>query len=189
MAIGGGMVLLATGVYAQKAETEMRYDRDKDHSDRELSEPKMAYDRNEFTIDFFAGYTLGESTIKHLNRRNVDRGNWGGGIGVNYFFTRYVGIGADAYIAEDFHDEFIDYASTSLIFRWPIANNNCGLAPYVFAGGGHEFDPIDQNSWHAGGGLEFRCGKNFGIFTDARFIWQHRTDDIGLARLGVRLAF
>src|SRR5688572_30584505 len=96
MAIGGGTLVLATGVFAQKAETEMRYDRDKDR-DRELSEPKMAYDRNEFTIDFFAGYSLGESTIRRLNRRNIDRGNWGGGIGVNYFFTRNFGIGGDAF--------------------------------------------------------------------------------------------
>ena len=190
LSIAGGIVLAAGTLSA--ADVEMKYDQKKDRpdTDDDVDRPVgMAYDRNEFSLDFFLGYTLGESTIERLNRKNLDHGDWGGGIGANFFFTRHIGVGADAYIAEDFDGSFIDYASASLIFRFPIDNNDWGLAPYVFGGAGHTFDPIDRNSFHAGAGLEFRCAKGFGIFADARFIWMHRSDDFGLGRLGVRLHF
>ncbi|MBA4147851.1 MAG: outer membrane beta-barrel protein [Verrucomicrobia bacterium] len=153
---------------------------------------RFAYDRegdfyraNEFSFDVFGSY--------HRNSQNEDDffdqpkgGRWGGGIGLNYFFTRNIGIGVDTSIHNN-RGAFIDNASLSAIARFPIAES--GFAPYILGGGGRIFDPTDAWSLHAGVGFEFRFNPNTGIFIDGRYAWGEDSNDYSLIRSGLRFAF
>src|SRR3954453_18331386 len=65
---------------------------------------------NEGSIDLFGSYAT-------RDRYGNGEDGWGGGIGLNYFLTRYVGIGADSYIEE----WKVPYrVNGSLLIRLPI---------------------------------------------------------------------
>jgi hypothetical protein len=145
------------------------------------------YRDHEFSIDAFASGSLGEQTIDHISGDRIERnGRLGAGAGVNIFFSRYVGIGGDAY-SENTTGPFVDYASGNLILRFPIINT--GIAPYIFGGGGYQFDPVSQRLAQAGGGIEFRFAEHVGFFVDARYVFADKTDDYGVGRAGLRFNF
>jgi hypothetical protein len=142
---------------------------------------------NEFSLDGFGGLTVGENTFQHFSGDRVrDNGRLGLGAGANYFFTRYIGVGGEGYTENTAHN-FVDNVSGSLIGRLPLGNS--GIAPYLFGGGGHLFDPRVATSGHGGVGIEFRVNPHFGIFTDARYVFTDRIGNYGLGRLGVRFVF
>jgi outer membrane protein W len=143
---------------------------------------------HEFSVDLFGSLSVGQETIDDISGNRVkDDGRLGAGAGVNYFFTRNIGIGADAY-SENTHDEFVDKASANLIIRFPF--ETAQLAPYVFGGGGRQFDPNEISFGQIGAGLEVRVNPRWAIFTDVRYMFMEKgADDIGLGRLGLRLAF
>lgn len=145
------------------------------------------YRDHEFSIDVFAGGSLGEQTIDHLSGDRIHRnGRLAVGAGANIFFTKYVGIGGDGY-SENTTGPFVDYVYGNLILRFPIVNT--GIAPYIFGGGGYQFDPISQPLADGGGGIEFRFSPNVGIFVDARYVFADKTDNFGVGRLGFRFSF
>lgn len=145
------------------------------------------YRSHEFSVDAFVGGSLGEQSISHISGDRIERnGRMAVGAGANIFFTKYVGIGGDAY-SENTTGPFIDYAYGSLILRFPIPNT--GIAPYAFGGGGYQFDPVSQSLADGGGGVEFRFTPNVGIFIDARYVFADKTDDFGVGRLGFRFSF
>jgi len=82
-----------------------------------------------------------------------DDGRLGWGAGVNYFFNRNFGVSAEGY-TENAGPSFVDDASGSFVVRFPFEGVH--LAPYVFVGGGYQFDPIRQAFGHGGAGLEYR---------------------------------
>ena len=140
-------------------------------------ESPTLYHPNELSLDLFGTYADRD--------RFGDKGDfWGGGLGVNYFFTRNIGIGADSYLEEW---KWPYRVNGSLILRLPI--DKLRLAPYGFGGGGREFKYATQWTGHAGGGLEFRFNHHAGIFGDGRRVFPDRTKDYTLVRFGVRLAF
>lgn len=63
----------------------------------------FAYDKNnaplynsqEVSLDLFASYINPEGRFGDLFETNIRNGFWGGGAGLNYFFTRELGLGAD----------------------------------------------------------------------------------------------
>jgi len=128
----------------------------------------------EFSMDLFGSYL------------DVDGGksSWGGGVGLNYFFGRYIGIGGDAFMQDDGR-QFVNSTTGSLILRFPFAS----VAPYAFGGGGWNFDPKGVAVVHGGGGIEFRLNPHTGIFGDARYVFTDKTRDYILARAGVRFSF
>jgi hypothetical protein len=154
----------------------------------------------ELQLDIFGAYADGNA-LDHAGPLQ-DHG-FGGGLGVNYFFTRMVGLGVDAtglYGRESRHNGAIDPKHTtvynftgSVILRFPI-DSKC-LAPYVFAGGGFHTDGDNWASAHGGLGVEYRVvPQKIGIFTDAR--WTYYGDRYGngdqnnaMARAGIRLVF
>lgn len=145
------------------------------------------YHAHEFSIDGFGSGSLGQQYIDHISRHTLRHdARFGAGVGVNYFFTRCLGIGGDAY-SENTSGPFIDSASGNLIGRMPIGNT--GLAPYIFGGAGHQFDQVQQTFGQAGAGLEFRFTRNLGLFVDARYVFPDQTENYGLARGGVRVSF
>ena len=157
----------------------------------------------ELQLDIFGAYADGNA-LDHAGPLQ-DHGV-GGGVGVNYFFTRMVGVGFDVtglYGRENRqHDErgSIDAKHTtmygftgSVILRFPI-DSSC-IAPYLFAGGGFHTDGDNWASGHAGIGFEYRIvPQKLGIFTDARWTYYGTRYGNGdqnnvMARLGVRVVF
>jgi len=145
------------------------------------------YREHEFSIDAFGSGSLREESIDHLSGNTVEHnGRLGAGGGVNLFFTRYIGIGGDAY-TENTAVHFIDNASGNLIARLPLGGT--GIAPYVFGGAGHQFDQVAQTFGQGGAGIEFRFMRHAGFFVDARYVFPDRTGNYGVGRAGLRISF
>lgn len=140
----------------------------------------------EFSFDVFGFRSLTRSGGGETGYRDA----WGGGVGLNAFFARYFGIGVEGYWADmERGGSVVHSVSGSVILRAPIDLDGFGLAPYAFGGGGGHFDSIRQGSGHAGAGIEFRFSPNMGVFTDGRYIWTSKTNDLGLVRAGLRFTF
>ncbi len=142
---------------------------------------------HETSLDLFGSVSVGQETVNNISKDRVrDNGRIGGGIGLNHFFSRHVGIGADAYTENSAHS-FVDSASANLIVRIPI--DSIHLAPYAYGGGGYEFDSRELWFGQAGAGLELRFTKEVGIFADARYVFTDSAKDLGVGRVGLRLSF
>lgn len=142
---------------------------------------------NKATLDLFGSVSIGQETINRLSSERVEHdGRLGLGFGGNYFFTTYLGLGADTYVENTGHS-FFDNVSGNLILRWPF--EAIRLAPYAYGGAGYQFDPSGLWFGQAGGGLEYRFTRVFGIFADARYVFTDGTKNFGMGRLGVRLGF
>jgi hypothetical protein len=125
----------------------------------------------------------------HHGRRD-DRYGGGGGLGVNYFFTRYVGVGVDGDVNSTYHGLWD--VTGKVIFRYPLELGRFCMAPYIFGGGGVQADGITVGTGVAGGGLDFRVSSHVGIFAEGRYTWgssNFREEDNAQARLGLRIAF
>lgn len=140
-------------------------------------ESATLYNPNELSLDLFGTYAT----------RNAVGGSgdhWGGGAGLNYFLTRYIGIGADSYLEEW---KWPYRVNGSLILRLPI--DKAGIAPYIFGGGGREFKYLPQWTGHVGGGLEIRVNSHAGFFADGRRVFPDKSKDYALVRFGMRVGF
>jgi hypothetical protein len=140
----------------------------------------------ELSMDAFGSFIAAERGIDNLFKTNIRHGIWGGGVGLNYFFIREIGVGADINIPAN-GGKFIDQVVGNLIARWPF--ESCGLAPYVFGGGGGGTEPTWEWLGHVGAGLEYRFNPGTGIFFDGRYMWAEQTFDHLLLRAGLRLVF
>lgn len=156
--------------------------------DRGLTNNLVEYYRaNELSLDAFGTGSIGSYTINNPSSRRVrQNGQLGAGVGVNYFVTRYVGLGGDMY-SENTSGTFIDNASANLLLRLPLGDS--GFAPYVLGGGGHQFDEAKLWFFQFGGGMEYRFCPHVGLFLDARCVVPNETKYYGVARLGLRFAF
>lgn len=158
---------------------------------------------HEFQVDIFGQYAVGEGP--HQAGVMRDHG-WGGGLGLNYFFFRNVGIGVDgAWMdvkespAFSQHRRFRDQDtalnsfSGNLILRLPL-DHPC-IAPYMYAGGGYLGDGLNWGSGDVGVGVEFRIKpQRLGIFLDQRWTYLgdrdgHRDLNFFSSRIGVRIIF
>lgn len=190
--ITGTLCLLAASSSFADNPPSVRYDADR-ASDRAMVETHpgadhwRGYTANELNVALFATGRVGERTLRRASIDRVKRnGRLGAGVGISYFFCRYVGLEAEAYSDSTSHN-FIDNVNAHLIGRLPIGET--GLAPYVFGGAGRQLDPRYQWTWDVGAGLEWRFASHVGLFTDARFVWADKTKDYGLGRLGVKFGF
>lgn len=145
------------------------------------------YRESELSVDVFGSASLGRSTIDHLSSSRIrHNARLGAGVGLNYFFTQMIGVGADVY-SENTDGAFIDSASANLILRFPLGTS--GFAPYAFGGGGHRFDGAEAWFAQVGGGMEYRFTPQVGVFFDARWVIPDETKYYGVARLGMRFSF
>ncbi|MCX6974564.1 MAG: hypothetical protein NTZ94_09775 [Verrucomicrobia bacterium] len=115
---------------------------------------------------------------------------WGGGLGVNYFFTKFIGIGLEQDLfGRD--KNTTEWATAGNIFlRLPICSLN--LAPYALVGGGAAYggNRPGHGFGHVGGGLEYRVTNNIGLFSDARYVYSSVDPQNAVAvRAGLRFAF
>jgi hypothetical protein len=161
--------------------------------DNMTNNPAPHYDQGEYyraselSMDVFGTASIGKYTINHLSNSRIRQNTkLGAGLGLNYFITRNIGIGAEAY-SENTTGVFVDSASANLILRLPLGQS--GFAPYVFGGGGHQFDMVKLWFGQAGVGMEYRFCPHIGIFIDARGVVPNETKYYGVARLGMNVAF
>lgn len=131
----------------------------------------------EFSVDLF-GVAVSEE------RERLGGDSLGIGAGVNYFFCRYAGVGAETYLDEL---DFPDHIDFSAIGRFPL--EDWSVAPYVFAGFGRQYSDVSQWSTHIGVGAEFRLNSATGLFVDLRRVFPDETRDSTDFRFGVRLVF
>jgi hypothetical protein len=143
------------------------------------------YHGNQLSLDLYGVGLLHSSDFNNGVRARHNL-RYGGGAGLNYFFTRFIGIGADA-CAISFHHSFVDMTTGNLILRFPFPGT--GLAPYIFGGAGYQFQGIDQVVGGGGVGLEVRVVPHLSFFVDGRYLAAARTEDFGMGRAGVRLTF
>lgn len=163
------------------------------------------YQDREWNFDLFGAYAFTTRPYRSDRYLGVDHA-LGGGLGANYMFSRYLGVGVEGYgLAAD---DAIGQASGNLIFRYPIPGSR--IAPYGYAGGGVIFNgsrvedlvdrgrsigSIRRNSdaeamGQFGAGIEVRLTPNVGIIND--FSWNvvnGDRNDFGMVRSGVRFAF
>ena len=144
------------------------------------------YTAYELSMDLFASYQAAEEGLDEIFDTSIEGGDWGGGLGLNYFFTRYIGLGADVN-APDNRGNFIDQINGNLLLRLPLGGS--GWAPYIFGGGGRGTDPEWEWLAHAGLGLEYRWNPTTGIFLDGRYVWPEETFDRLVLRAGFRIIF
>lgn len=145
--------------------------------------PEPCFRDQEFQLDVFGSYTDSRSANPHAD-------GFGGGIALNYFFMRYVGVGVDGNLFDG--DANGVWSTTGrIIARFPIDNGigNLCLAPYIFGGGGYEVNGDGFGTLHAGGGLEWRATQSFGVFGEGRYTWGEDDQNSAQARVGVRFVF
>jgi hypothetical protein len=149
----------------------------KSGKDFKQPEPVTCFGDKELQVDAFGSYQWA----------NKYQDGFGGGLGVNYFFTRNFGVGVDGNIY-DGNANGVWAFTGSLIARLPI--DSICLAPYILAGGGYTVDGHSNGTVHAGGGLEYRVVPNkVGLFTEGRYTWGCNSNSNAQVRLGVRFVF
>lgn len=133
----------------------------------------------ELQLDIFGSYTDVRGTGNHGD-------GFGGGLAINYFFMRYLGVGVEGNLY-DGDAGGIWNVDGRLIARYPI---DC-FVPYVFAAGGVQTNGTTAGTFGAGGGLEYRVvPQKFGIFAEGRYTWEAGNDaDSAQVRFGVRVVF
>lgn len=161
------------------------------------------YPDREWTVDLFGTYAFTEST----NEQILGDHAFGGGLAVNYFFTRNWGLGLEGQALKNQAGRGSDVtgsAALNLFYRAPIGDSP--WAPYVYVGGGAIFNANDGNvkslvrgdddaeeallTGHAGIGVEYRVTRNFGLFTDGRWtIVDKSKNNFPSVRTGIRFAF
>jgi hypothetical protein len=156
----------------------------KDSKDFKAPAPEPCFKDQEFQLDLFGSYTDGVSANNHGD-------GFGGGIALNYFFIRNVGVGVDGNLYDGSNADPIWSATGRVIVRFPIDNGvgSFCLAPYLFGGGGIEGDGSSFGTLHAGGGLEWRATQTLGIFGEGRYTWGESSRNSSQARIGVRFVF
>ncbi len=156
-------------------------------SAQESSNSPDRFAAKESSLDLFGSASAGQQTVDHLSGLRINRDlRLGAGAGLNYFFTRNFGLGADAY-SENISHSFVDSTSMNLIGRLPLGNS--GFAPYAYGGFGRQFDPAGVWFGQAGAGIEFRFTNKLGTFIDARYVFTDGTSNYGLGRIGIRCTF
>ncbi len=184
-----------TAASATAGETVMH---DSKHTVTPMVTPCFA-DR-EWQLDLFGAYAFSTPGQDNLFGDHA----WGGGLGVNYFFTRHIGLGVEGTLLDQRHGgDVLGQAGLNLFVRFPI-DDHC-LAPYIFIGGGAVFNAedidvedfdndggSDDALWeaHAGIGLEYRFSPRCGLFVDGRFTVVEKNDNnFATVRTGLRLSF
>ena len=147
---------------------------------------------HELQLDVFGNYMHGTHSAVHRDD------GFGAGLGLNYFFTRYIGLGVDASVNNLFrdkngnkqHDGVFD-STGSLIFRYPLELGSFCIAPYALGGGGVQTGAGSTlGSVHAGAGLEWRATPKLGIYSEGRYTWTtEHNEESSQVRLGVRFVF
>ena len=134
----------------------------------------------EFSLD---GFFAGAPAARH---RAIPPGI-GGGVGANYYFLKYFGLGVEAWWAGSKHRYTEQNFTGTFQLRYPICSWH--LAPYALVGGGANLDGRTYGNVQVGGGVEWRPWRHLGFFVDGRGIMPARANTFALIRTGIRIIF
>ena len=153
----------------------------KTFKDKVVIEPTCVFRDMEFQIDaFYSGYIGSKHSTLHTGS--------GGGLGLNFFFARYFGVGWEGSVYDNAGTASWLPLNGNVFFRYPICSWH--LAPYVMVGGGADFqrDRKVIGFGDVGAGLEYRITNNIGLFSDGRYYFGG-SGNVANIRGGVRFAF
>jgi hypothetical protein len=143
--------------------------------------PEPCFQEQELQLDVFGSYS-------GTKDNGIVGDGFGGGVGVNYFFMRNLGISVSGNVYEGTADHEVWNFDADLVLRFPI--DDICVAPYILGGGGILTDGTTVGTWNAGLGLEWRASQSFGVFAEGRYIWGASDDtDNAQARVGLRFVF
>lgn len=149
-----------------------------DWTERTEFNPSAAtFDSGELSFDLNGMYAS-------RNRDNFRGDAVGAGVGVNYFFSRYLGVGADTYL-DDF--DYPNHLDASFMARYPL--QQLSFAPYAVVGFGRQFHDVSQWTGHIGAGGEYRFNRKTGVFVEYRRVLPDQSKDFDLWRFGLRFRF
>jgi len=143
--------------------------------------PTCKFRDMEFQIDaFYTGFVGSRDSVLHTGS--------GGGIGLNFFFARYFGIGWEGSVYSNDGTASWLPLNGNFFIRYPICAWN--LAPYVMVGGGADFQRNRKSIGFGdvGLGLEYRLTDHIGLFSDGRYYYGG-SGNVANIRGGVRFAF
>ncbi|MEI8386487.1 MAG: hypothetical protein WCG76_02705 [Verrucomicrobiota bacterium] len=153
----------------------------KTFKDKVVVEPTCKFRDMEFQIDTFYSGVVGT--------RNSTLGTGsGGGLGLNFFFAKYFGIGWEGSLYSNQGTASWMPVNGNFFVRFPICAIN--LAPYVMVGGGADFqrNRASIGYGNVGAGVEYRITNNIGLFTDGRYMYGG-SGNVANIRGGLRFAF
>lgn len=163
------------------------------------------YQDREWNFDLFGARADTYNDYRNDRYLGADHA-YGGGLDVNYMFTRYFGVGLEGYALDA--DDVIGQTSANLVFRYPVPNTR--FAPYGYAGGGALFNgsrvedlvsnghspaSVRRNAdvegvGQFGAGFEVRITPHIGLINDYSYNLVNGADNnFGMFRSGVRFAF
>ncbi len=147
-----------------------------------VNEPEALFRSGEIQLDaYFAGVAESDGFLP----------GWGGGVGVNYFFTKFFGVGVEQDVFGKKGGSLAHWGTSAHLFaRYPI--ESLRLAPYALVGGGacYAAGLTGHGSGDVGGGLEYRFTRNVGLFGEARYFYSSELPrDSVIYRTGFRFAF
>jgi hypothetical protein len=140
---------------------------------------------NEWQADVFATYS---DVLRRTSGAKFYSDGFGGGIGGNYYFTKYIGFGVEGF-GWDANHGGVGSIVGNFLFRYPLEEWH--LAPYALIGGGYDFGNIGTWKGNFGAGIEYRFTRHWGVFADGRYVLVDNgsVNNYNLARLGVRYSF
>jgi len=151
-----------------------------------LALPELAPAQNNAkTIELYQANEVNIDLLGSLTTPDLDSYTKGAGVGLSYYLTKNIGIGAS--IAGDWTDkgQLVDQVGGSLLYRIPIERS-----AITFRGGATY--ALDREGWdlELGPGIEHRFSPNIGVFTEALMLKRLDTGDVNaIGRAGIRLAF
>lgn len=147
----------------------------------QVVEQVVCFKAGEIQLDVFGAWA--SSTA---NNDILENNGWGGGIGVNYFITKYFGIGVEGdYLAVD---SGLWGVSGNLIARLPFEGTLC-WAPYIFVGGGGLFDGSKAGLFDVGLGIDVRITPRIGLILNGSYNTSFQQEDFVMTRAGLRFSF
>jgi opacity protein-like surface antigen len=140
----------------------------------------------ETTLDLAGTYTLNRDKFNDVFDKNYDHGKFGVSLGLNHWFTKYVGLGADITLpaVDDVGGSVLRNVNLSAMARYPIGK----FAPYVLGGGGRDI-ASGRYTVHGEGGIQFAFTKRVRSFLGIRYVVEEGRRDQEIVRAGVQATF
>ncbi len=139
---------------------------------------EACFGETELQLDIYGAYSTTDSS---------HGSGFGGGIGINYYFTRNFGVGLDATLVEGDTGEVFQ-GTVNLLARYPFELGHICLAPYAKVGGGVEVDGSPEGILSVGGGIEWRITPRMGVFGEGSYNFAHENDYTQI-KAGLRFVF
>jgi hypothetical protein len=174
------MKQLATVMFASLATVAFAGQPVMETSKKTVIPEEPCFGETELQLDVYGAYA-GTYGDKHAD-------GWGGGIGINYYFSRYIGLGVDGTVTDGEGSE-LWHIHGHVLARWPIDTGSICLAPYIKAGGGYQVNGSGDWSYGVGGGIEVRVTPRWGVFGEGGYYWAESDENYAQAKAGVRFIF